>query len=127
VVNGAYIVGDLVIVQEDGKKEKRGKVIEACMPEDLPHLGPGSPSFLAHQLMVLEWQVDFVVYVLYDDPGDDGESWFTCALHSAAGWHSSQLKPLRLRRADAELKVVRPEIPLRGSRRRPRSRPRSVA
>jgi hypothetical protein len=56
-----FAEGDRVLVAGP-PGQAMGVVVHACMPYELPHLGQGSASHEAHQVMH-EWGVDFVVLI----------------------------------------------------------------
>lgn len=76
-----FTEGDHVLVQGP-PGDVIGEVVHACTPYEMPHLGPGSHSHEAHQLMH-EWKVDFLV--LINHPHDERERCFF-ALRHPGGW-----------------------------------------
>jgi hypothetical protein len=86
-----FAQGDRVLVQgENG--EVVGEVMHAATPHEMPHLGQGSSSHEAHQVMH-EGLVDFLVLIKH--PHDEGDLFFF-ALRHPGGWRDLQGQELQI-------------------------------
>ena len=86
-----FAEGDRVLVQ-GANGEVVGMVAHAATPYEMPHLGPGSSSHEAHQLMH-EGDVDFLVLIQHQHAEDD---LMFFALHHPGGWRDLQGQDLRI-------------------------------
>jgi len=76
-----FAEGDHVLI-EGPSGEVVGEVVHACTPYEMPHLGPGTASHEAHQVMH-EWKVDFLVLIKHHHDQRD-QCFF--ALRHPGGW-----------------------------------------
>ena len=83
--------GDCVLVQ-GANGEVVGTVAHAATPYEMPHLGLGSSSHEAHQVMH-EGGVDFLVLIRH--PHDEGDLLFF-ALRHPGGWRDLQGQDLQI-------------------------------
>jgi len=86
-----FAEGDRVLV-EGPPGEVVGLVTHASTPYEMPHLGRGSSSHEAHQLMH-EWGVDFLALIQHRHNGQDVHFF---ALRHPGGWRDLHGQHLRI-------------------------------